>query len=234
MDDEKNETVDTSRYRIAALNSENYYTWACKIELVLRGKGLWSILNGTETEPNKDDTKWEKIIRRRDTALSTILLAIDNSCSSTVIKMQGPYSIWKKLQQMFEKVSEARINSYLVEFHSLKMSGSEKVMDFVNRLISIEKKLAAVGHAIPFKENRIVFLRGIRDEISVAVQVIRSTGVSFGKAVADLVIFEVEAIMTNRIKYKDEANALSVGVKPGCGICGNSVPRDVTPHTTNS
>ena len=196
-------------------------------------RGRPNCLN-TEPEPNEDDIKWEKFIRRRDIALSTIFLTINYSCSSTVIKLRDPYAIWKKLQQLFEKVSEARIDSYLVEFQSLKMPGFEKAMDFVNRLILIENKLAAVGHAIPVEKKRRVFLRGIRDEFSVAVQVIRSTGVSFEKAVADLVIFEVEAIMTNRIKYEDEANALSVSVKPRCGICGNPVPRGVTPHTTNS
>ena len=39
MEEEK-AAVDTSRFKITPLTADNYFLWSCKIELILRGKGL--------------------------------------------------------------------------------------------------------------------------------------------------------------------------------------------------
>lgn len=126
----------------------NCYIWACKIELVLRAKVLWSIVSGREAKPNDDDTKREKLIFRTEIALNTILLTIDGSCSATVFRTPYPYATCESLPYMFQQVSGARIDSYLVELRSLKISVSENVMDSMNRLITVKNKLAAADHAI--------------------------------------------------------------------------------------
>lgn len=44
-------------FRIPMLNDSYYYLWYRKVELVLRSKGLFSIVNGTEKKPTEDEAK---------------------------------------------------------------------------------------------------------------------------------------------------------------------------------
>ena len=110
--------------------------------------------------------------RLRDTALSSILLSIDDSCISPVIRMRNPTDFWKTLRAMFEKVSEARTDAYLTQLQRLKMNDNEKVMELVNRQTNLENKLVAVGHTLSAEEKPRTFLRALRPEFKVAVQVV--------------------------------------------------------------
>ena len=76
-----NELIDTSRFRIPALKDDNYFTWCHKMEFVLRSKGLWDIVEGTEPKPT-DAAQILRFKRRKHTALSHIILTIDD-CSIT-------------------------------------------------------------------------------------------------------------------------------------------------------
>ena len=141
--------VDTSRYHIQPLSSENYYMWSNKVEIVLRGKGLWNIVTGEELPPTSDNADaLQKYMRRRDVAVTNLLLSIEDSCSATVINLRDPAEIWDRLKQMFKSTSEARIDAYLEQYQNVRMAPSEKIMTYVNRLNELENRLANIGHVI--------------------------------------------------------------------------------------
>lgn len=102
---ETSSIIDASKYRVQLLNEENYYICSNKLELILRGKGLWRILTGeetwqleatsvevlneespeqttlntTRTVPSESFIEVRKFERRKDTALTTILLTIEDT-----------------------------------------------------------------------------------------------------------------------------------------------------------
>ena len=57
------------------LTSSNYFSWKSRIENVLRGRGLFRIISGKETEPTDNDKKikWEN---RCDEARGLIEMSI--------------------------------------------------------------------------------------------------------------------------------------------------------------
>ncbi len=68
--------------------------WSNKIELVLRGKGLWKLVTGDEQEPVAgDESEIAKFAKRRDVAVTTILLSIEESCLSPVMNLRDPIEI---------------------------------------------------------------------------------------------------------------------------------------------
>ena len=108
-------------------------------------------------------------------------------------------------------------------------------MDFVNRIKTLENKLAAVGHIVQADETSCIFLRGVREEYSISVQVIRPSGLSFNKVVSDLSTFEVEALIKEGIENDGGVTtALPIKYDKACKVCGPSVPECVTPHTTKN
>ena len=92
MDDDREETIDTTRYRIKPLTSESYYVWAWKMKLILKGKGLLQIVTGLEREPEATSEK-RKFLQKKDLALTTILLAISESSRAPVVNNEDPKDV---------------------------------------------------------------------------------------------------------------------------------------------
>ena len=183
--------VDTSRYHIKALTAENYYMWSNKMEIVLRGKGLWGIVNGNETLPAAASAEVQsKFEQRCDVAVTNLLLSIDDSCLSAVISLRDPKEIWHTLKDMFKSTAEASIDAYLSQYQNMKMRTSEKVMQYVNRLRELENKLIEIGHTLSDKDKRRTLLKGLRPEFSVTAEVIRATEKNIGQAISMLVVHE--------------------------------------------
>ena len=130
------DTVDRSLHRIGRLNRNNYYLSFKKMELVRRGKGIRGIVSGEELpllEERPEDLK--KFQRRKDTALSDVLLSIEHASSAAVIHLRDPKIVCDELQKTYQAVSEAVVSSLLVQYPAMKMRSRENVSQYVNRLI---------------------------------------------------------------------------------------------------
>ena len=105
-----------------------YSVWSKKMQLLLRGKGLWGIVSGDELEPSADTQKEEqkKFSHRRDVALTDILLSVEDSCSHAVINYEDPKAVWDKLHEMYKGVSDACIDAHLLKLQKIKMGDDEK------------------------------------------------------------------------------------------------------------
>lgn len=189
---------DSTKLSVEKLNVTNYYIWSNKLELVVRGRGLWGFTNGTEQIPGEPQgaDALKKYLLRKDQAISLILLPIEDQCIAPVIGLRDPKEIWDCLKSMHEKSSEASIDAYLVQYQGLKMKPTEKVLQFVNLMIELESKLAGVGHPLSDADKKRALLRGLRSEFAVTAGVIRATEKSFNDAVGLLVIVEAEEALT--------------------------------------
>ena len=189
---ESTDAGEPMRYQIEKLSPDNYFLWSRKIELVLRSKGLWGIVSGDERKPSEDKTEeLAKFNRRKDLALSHLLLTIDNACSAAVIDFKEPKKVWEELKEIYQAVSVASVDSYLVTYQAIQMQRNEKVMEYVNRLIEVENRLAAIGKPVEKEEKKRALLRGLTDDFSVPAQVIRAMAKTRSEAIGMLVTHEV-------------------------------------------
>ena len=133
MESTREEIVDTSRYRVASLTLVNYYLSAHNMEFILRAKGVWRIVAENERPPS-DAAHLERYERRRDLALTNIVLTIDDPISASVITLRDPNKVWETLRILFSTVSEARVDSYMSQYQNAHMEEGEKVLQFTNRL----------------------------------------------------------------------------------------------------
>ena len=213
MDDGESR-VDPSGYRLEKLTSRNYYLWSCKMEVLLRGKGLWGIVSGTEKRPESSDIeKVNKYQRRQDLALTNILLCIDDSVSARVLRLRHPKTEWDTLSSMFSIVSEASVDSYLQKYQNTKMKYNKEVMQYVNRLTDLENMLASVGHSLSEKERKRALLRGLRDEFQVMRKVLTVTNSSIEDAISQLVLEEISLTEGSGKTVQNESTALTTATR---------------------
>ena len=90
------------------------------MKLILKGKGQWKFLAATEKEPTEAKAK-KKYLQRKDQALTTILLAIDDSCIAPVINIEEPREVWEKLKDTYESVSKSHIEAYITQLQAVRM-----------------------------------------------------------------------------------------------------------------
>lgn len=71
--------------------------WSNKLELILRGKGLWAIVDDTETDrEDASEAEKTKFRQRMDSATTTIMLTIEDNFLSSVITERDPGIIWSR------------------------------------------------------------------------------------------------------------------------------------------
>ena len=90
---------------IAPLNGTNYPTWKLQCKMALMKDGLWGIVNGTESAPNReaDAERHAKFASRRDRALALIVLSVEPSLLYLIGDPEDPVEVWKKLLDTFQK-----------------------------------------------------------------------------------------------------------------------------------
>lgn len=171
--DDRSSVVDVNKIRLPLLTSTNYFLWSRKIELVLRSKGLWSIVDGCESPPEGSGESLRKFDRRKEIALSTILLLVHDSCVAPVMDMRNPSLVWKTLKEQHQAVSQASRDGLLDRYQAMKMKPSESVLEFRARLSELESQLGGIGYNTSEAEQLRALLRGLRDEFGVTAEVIR-------------------------------------------------------------
>ena len=78
----------TDKTTVPKLVETNYATWRLQCKMALMKEGLWGIVEGSERCPNVHDdgvmgfTEYDvrKFRARKDKALATIVLSVDETC----------------------------------------------------------------------------------------------------------------------------------------------------------
>jgi len=89
---------------VVPLSSTNYATRKVQCKMALIKEGLWSILNGTETEPEGNADRRAKFVARCDKVLAIIALAMEPSLLYLVGQDHAnPVDVWKTLADQFQR-----------------------------------------------------------------------------------------------------------------------------------
>lgn len=95
--------AESKTVAVVPLSSTNYSTWKIQCKMALIKEGVWSIVNGTETEPEGNAERKAKFAARRDKALATIVLAMEPSLLYLVgPDPTDPVVVWRALADQFQ------------------------------------------------------------------------------------------------------------------------------------
>ena len=143
---------------IAPLVGSNYATWKVHCKMALMKEGLWSITNGSETDPGSADTdKQAKFVERRDRALAIIVLAVHPSLLYLLGDPQNPKDVWDKIANQFQKKSWANKYALQKRLSTLKLKEKGSVQQLIKSLMEIFEELSIIGHPVE-EEDRVVAL----------------------------------------------------------------------------
>lgn len=185
-----------------------------KNQLLLKSKALWNIVCGTEQPPNiTGDAAYKMFSRRRETALSTLLLLVDESFVAPVLEMDDPSEVWKALRAQYQSVSQGIRDSLLDAYQAMRMNRDESVVQYHARRSQLESHLGGVGYAVSEGEMLSALLRGLTTKFDVMAEVIRGLDKTLADGMALLIA--KEAFLSNSKNFGDSSvKALNVESKP--------------------
>ncbi len=142
---------------IVPLNGSNYPTWKVQCRMALLRDGLWDLVNGIETAPREDASKWANYLARKDRVLATIVLSIEPSLLYLIGEPEDPIVVWKKLLDQFQKKTWANKLALRRKLYSLKLKDGDAVQEHIKVMIETFDALSVVGDKIE-EEDRVVHL----------------------------------------------------------------------------
>ncbi|KAF2356377.1 hypothetical protein FHG87_012868 [Trinorchestia longiramus] len=136
---------------------------------------LWDIVQGTETiSSTADEAARRKFESRRDLALATIVLGVDQRQLYLLGDPTDPVEVWRKLQNTFQKKSWANKFRLKKKLFNMKLENGQNLQDQLNVFVELFEELAIIGDAMEEEERVIILLSSLPDRFSTLVTAIEA------------------------------------------------------------
>lgn len=146
MADHQNETGGIEKLK----DSETYQLWKYQLDIHIKSKGLYGILDGTTTEPaetasEKDKKEWMK---SEATVLKCITQTSDKKVILHIMGCKSAKEAYEKLKTLFERDTDQQKCSLMEKLYNFQFSASESVSDNIAEIDNIAFRLRALGEEI--------------------------------------------------------------------------------------
>ncbi|KAF2363396.1 hypothetical protein FHG87_005844 [Trinorchestia longiramus] len=118
---------------------------------------------------NKDEAARRKFESRRDLALATIVLGVDQSQLYLLGDPTDPVEVWRKLQNTFQKKSWANKFRLKKKLFNMKLENGQNLQDHLKVFVELFEELAIIGDALEDEERVIILLSSLPDRFSTLV-----------------------------------------------------------------
>ncbi|KAK9736139.1 Zinc knuckle [Popillia japonica] len=128
-------------------NGENWTTWKFQVEIMLKSKGYFDVVNGTKPRPENDTTEWDKMDVK---AQEIIVLRLEEKILTHIITCKNSREMWSKLKAIYEHQSHINVHLLTQKFFTLEYK-TGNVTDFISQLEKIKADLKHMGEEISDK-----------------------------------------------------------------------------------
>lgn len=219
--------AEVKNISIVPLKERNYPTWKVQCRLALMKEGLWSIVNETETAPAEGEAR-RKFMLRKDRAVAIIGLSVDPS----LLYLFGddpddPVTVWKKLQQQFQKKTWANKLEVRRKLYSLRLHEGESVQAHIKSMTELFQELAVLDAAVSEEDKVVHLLASLPKSYDMLVTALEANDtVPSMEKVTERLLHKERKMRDKSTGYDDsERKALTAGhtmkqeSKPKCHFC---------------
>ena len=203
---------DSNVFRAAKLTADNYHNWKFSIKMMLIGRDLWEIVEGSEVLPEEATNKQAQEFRKRvNKALSLICLSVSDNLQIYVRNAKTGKEAWDSLQNHFEEKTLSRKVSLHQKLYSARM-GNGSMIEHVNNIRTIADQLEALDDLIEEKYLVMILLSSLPKEYNnllTTLETLKEDNLTWDY-VRDRVLTESER-RTNAVDSRTPHDALLAG-----------------------
>ncbi|XP_040933007.1 uncharacterized protein [Gossypium hirsutum] len=183
---------------VVKLDEASFVQWQQQIRLILRGYGLFGLLDGSLTAPTRFIQSSDRglvvnpavlVFDQQESLLTSWLLStISSSFLSSFTNVRTAHDVWLMANSLFAADSSTKQSQLRHELHSLRKC-SLSVHSYVNKITSLCALLAASGSHISEAERSAVLLVGLSSDFDsiVSSASLSSSPLSFQRLVDALI-----------------------------------------------
>ena len=161
--------------RVDKLNGTNYHNWKFNVRMLLIGKDLWEIVEGTESiGVGANEAEVKKFRRRENLALSIICLSVSINLQIYVRNAKTPKEAWKCLADHFEEKSLSKKIMYRRKLYSCRLEKGVTMEEHVNNLTTISEHLDALDDAVSEKDLVMILISSLSEDYNNLITALES------------------------------------------------------------
>ncbi|KAB5531914.1 hypothetical protein DKX38_018584 [Salix brachista] len=168
------------------LSETNYGIWAVKMKIILRSLGVWSVIEGEDTDEDKDQG-----------AMVAISQAVPDDVMMAIAEKQTAKEAWDALREMRvgeDRVKKARVQVLKRQLNKLHMQDSETINEFSMKLTTLVGEIRSLGTKLDDSEVVEKLFSAVPDRFLQIIGTIEQFGdienMSFSEAIGRLRTFE--------------------------------------------
>jgi hypothetical protein len=128
------------------LSETNYDIWAVKMKIILRSLGVWPVIEGADTDDDKDQG-----------AMVAISQAVPDDVMMAIAEKQTAKEAWDALREMRigeDRVKKARVQILKRQLYKMHMQDSETVNEYSMKLTALVGEIRSLGAKL--EESEVV------------------------------------------------------------------------------
>ena len=150
--------------KVEKLTTDNYFTWKFNVKMMLIGKGLWEIVEGTEElSENSRPQEQNHFKKRENQALAMICLAVSVPLQIYVRNAKTGKEAWDSLSSRFEEKTLSRKILLRRKLYHTSMN-NRNMVDHINDIRTIADQLEGLGDEVAQNDLVMVLLSSLPDE----------------------------------------------------------------------
>jgi hypothetical protein len=142
----------------------NWSIWKAKFQALLEYKGLQIAIEQPESTEGKKVSGQAKALMILHTADTYVKLLIGEPTAAKA---------WKKLEENFEKKSNARVIQLRKKLTSMKLMEKQAIAEYLGEIRGIKVDLEAAGQTISDMELAVHALDGLPEEYATLVEILK-------------------------------------------------------------
>ena len=189
-----------TKYTIAKLNSNNYFNWRYKLQMLLIEKDVWEVID--EEEPTPITNAWRRKDRK---ALATIALHVEDDQIQHIRNCLTAVDAWHCLKEIHEKDTPNNRVSILRKMMTTNLQEGGDVEKYLSEMNELYQKMIAMGNE--FKPDFImsaILLGSLPESYNGLVQVLEGRSEELTKNLVYSKVLEEYKRRKEKVNGKDK------------------------------
>ena len=215
---------DIEKFMADKLDGENWLTWKYQLTRVLKAKGLFKYVDGSEMLPGEATVAQTNTLESKsDKALAMITMAMNTSQLYLVTSCDKPIDAWNALKNHFERNTVGNKLLLKKSYFRSQMTETTSVECHLKHMKEIADKLAALGAPVG-EEDQVATLLGSLPQsyatLVTALETRSDQGLSLG-FVQRAILNEEEKLRGNirRFKSSNDLEDSAMVSRKKCYLC---------------
>jgi len=129
--------AESAAITIKKFDGTDYKSWSLEIEILLKQKQVFGIVDGTEEAPDaKDGTEFKAWKKQHRIARSTILLAMERSLQQQYGVQKDAKTLWDQLKEDYKSKVKLNVWALRDEMSAVRLSDCENVQEYAWKIQS--------------------------------------------------------------------------------------------------